>query len=381
MVGKIVAIDVRPPELGVRVPMAGVQDIVAPKIFGRIADEGCSKDIAFMITHPAVNFMQHYLIEPLQQRGCAAMGLNTRYSGNDTMLLMERVIQDLGAGFKFLRDEGYKRIVFIGNSGGGSIGATYCSQAEKLTVTHTPDGLPIDLYPEDFPQIDGFAIVSGHIGRHLTFGESLDPSVLDERDQFSTDPTLDMFNPDNGPPYDKAWLERYRTAQNTRYQQITDWVLGKLREIETMPEERRLADMPFMVYRTAANPSSLDPTIEPSDRPQGETVWGSAFATNYSPNVLGRFTTLRSYLSHWSPLSIADGPQRLAETTLPVINVTYSADEGCFPTQTKLYSDAAKGRCEDHLLKGARHFPYKQEGGERYIAELAEVLIGWANKL
>ena len=78
MVGRIVAIDVRPPELGVRVPMAGMQDIVAPKIFARIADEGCSKDIAFMITHPAVNFTQNYLIEPLQQRGCAAMGLNTR---------------------------------------------------------------------------------------------------------------------------------------------------------------------------------------------------------------------------------------------------------------------------------------------------------------
>ena len=381
MVGRIVAIDVRPPELGVRVPMAGMQDIVAPKIFARIADEGCSKDIAFMITHPAVNFTQNYMIEPLQQRGCAAMGLNTRYCGNDSMLLMERVIQDIGAGIKFLRDEGYKRVVFIGNSGGASIGAAYCSQAENLTITHTPDGVSIDLYPEDFPSVDGFAIVSGHIGRGLHFRESLDPSVLDERDEFSTDPTLDMFNRDNGPPYDKAWLERYRAAQHQRHQRITDWVLGRIREIDAMPEERRVADMPFIIYRTYANPANLDATIEPNDRPQDETVWGLPFATNYAPTVNGRFTTLRSFLSHWSIMSIADGPTSLAETTLPVLNVTFSADEGVYPNQTKQYSDAAKGRCEDYLLKGARHFPFKQEDGDRYIAELAEVLIGWSKKL
>jgi hypothetical protein len=47
--------------------------------------------------------MSHYLLEPLQRRGLAIMGLNTRYVANDSTLIMERAIQDLGAGIGYLR--------------------------------------------------------------------------------------------------------------------------------------------------------------------------------------------------------------------------------------------------------------------------------------
>lgn len=90
MVGRIVELAVRPSER--LTPGPGMQDQIAPRILGRIADEGCKKDVAVLVLHPAVNFMHHYLIEPLQQRGIAAMGLNTRFVGNDSQLLMEQVI-------------------------------------------------------------------------------------------------------------------------------------------------------------------------------------------------------------------------------------------------------------------------------------------------
>ena len=35
--------------------------------------------------------------------------MNSRYVGSDVTLLMERVIQDLGAAVKFLKDRGYQR--------------------------------------------------------------------------------------------------------------------------------------------------------------------------------------------------------------------------------------------------------------------------------
>ncbi len=122
---QIVSIDVRPAELGDRSPRQGVQDLLRPRIYGRLAEEGCGKDTAYLVLHPAVNFMHHYLIEPLQTRGRAILGLNTRYVNNDSSLLVERVIQDIGAGVRFLRERGYRRIVYIGNSGGGSVGALY----------------------------------------------------------------------------------------------------------------------------------------------------------------------------------------------------------------------------------------------------------------
>jgi hypothetical protein len=63
-----------------------------------------------VVIHPTSNFMGHYLIGPLQQRGRAILALNTRYVANDTALIMEREIQDLGAGIRFLRQRGYERI-------------------------------------------------------------------------------------------------------------------------------------------------------------------------------------------------------------------------------------------------------------------------------
>lgn len=378
---QIVAIDVRPAELGDRSPRQGVQDLVRPRIYGRLAEEGCGKDVAYLVLHPAVNFMNHYLIEPMQARGRAILGLNTRYVNNDSTLLVERVIQDIGAGVKFLRERGYKRIVYIGNSGGGSVGTLYQAQAEKLTIDTTPDGLAIDFYPEDFPPVDAIVLASCHIGRGRHFGMSLDPSVLDERELTRTDPGLDMFNPANGPPYDRQWLKRYAAAQSARHTRITDWVLGRLREIDAMPDEAGLVDEPFLIHRTYARPQILDPTIDPNDRPVATSIWGGARATNYAATVLGRFTTLRSYLSQWSLLGrAADGPARLAETSVPVINIRFSADEGTYPSLSQEYSDAAEGRCDDYTLVGARHFPYKQENGPALISRLADTIAEWGDR-
>ena len=80
--------------------------------------------------------MGHYLIEPLAERGMCCMGLNSRYAGNDTVLLMERVIQDLGAGVKFLHEAGYDRVVLIGNSGGAALASFYQAQAEQFQRRH-----------------------------------------------------------------------------------------------------------------------------------------------------------------------------------------------------------------------------------------------------
>ena len=138
MVGRIVSIAMRPsniPEVG-----QGVQEMVNPKIYGRFADEGCGKDVAYVVLHPAVNFWNHYLVEPLNKRGRAILALNSRSVNNDSTLLMERIIQDVGAGVRFLRDQGYGKIVLIANSAGGPVMSLYQAQAEKLTINTTPDG-------------------------------------------------------------------------------------------------------------------------------------------------------------------------------------------------------------------------------------------------
>ena len=116
MDGRIVTLEVRPPSA--RVLAQGIQDKL--RIYARLLDQRCPRNVAYILAHPNVNYMHHYLMEPLHRRGRAVLGLNTRYIGNDVTLLMERVIQDLGAGVRYLREQGFERVIFIGNSGGGS---------------------------------------------------------------------------------------------------------------------------------------------------------------------------------------------------------------------------------------------------------------------
>ncbi len=352
---------------------SGIQQ-AAPKIFGRFEHEGCGTDTAYVVIHPTSNFMAHYLFEPLGKRGRALLGLNTRYVANDTMLLMEWAIQDLGAGIRCLRGRGYGKIILVGNSGGGALAAMYQEQAEHLTLSTTPDGRAFDLAGDDLPPIDGIALLCAHPGRAHTLMDWIDPAIISEDDLLSVNPGLDMYDAANGPPYDEAWLEKYRAAQVARNDRLTDWVLERLKRVEGTPA----ADQAFVIHRTMADPRFLDLSLDPNDREVG-TIWGDPKAINYAPNNIGRFTTLRSFLSQWSMrLSRADGPKCLANTTVPVLNVDYTADKCVFPSQIKMWSDAAGARCTDYALQGVGHYP--QEKPEK-IEEVTDVLVGWADQI
>lgn len=375
MLGTLVTLQVRP---GSGYDSQSGLQLAAPKIFGRLAEDGGDRRLAFVVIHPTSNFMGHYLVEPLQRRGGAVLALNTRYVANDTTLLLERAIQDLGAGIRFLRDRGYDRIALIGNSGGGALAALYQDQAEHLTIDSTPDGRPFELRGEDLPPVDGLAMLAAHPGRAHVLTDWIDPSVRDERDMFATLAELDMFDPANGPPYAPVWLARYRAAQIARNERLTDWVLERIAALEARNDAELVADAPFIVYRTMADPRFVDLAIDPSDRQAG-TTRGSARAANYGPNNIARFCTLRSFLSQWSRrLSRGDGPACLARTSVPVLNVGYTADSVVFPSQVRQWSEAAGRRARDHALRGATHHLVGQDA---LRDELADVLVEWARRL
>ena len=60
----------------------------------------------------------------------------------------------------------------------------------------------------------------------------IDPSVLDENDPDRRDPELDLYHPNNKPPYSPQFLSRFRAAQLERVRRRTAWekqTLEKLR--------------------------------------------------------------------------------------------------------------------------------------------------------
>ncbi len=351
-----------------------------PKIYGALAGPSRGR-IGAIVMHPTSNLMGHYLLEPLARRGISTLALNSRYAGNDNVLLMERVIQDLGVGVKWMRER-FDKVFLIGNSGGASLTAFYAAQAEHLTIRDTPAGDPIPLAQDEFPRVDGLALMAAHLGRYRLMSRQIDASVTDERDPLARDPELDIYDPKHRIPFDPAFVQKVREAQDARIDRITQWAKARLKHLRSLPEP--IQDEAFVVYRTYADPRFIDLTLDPNDRKPGGNRGLSggdgrsgARAANYSVNNLARYTSLTAWLSQWSPESRADGPASLAKTTIPVLNLEFTADGSIFPGDIREWSKACKGREEFHRIKPGTHYLRDQP---ELIGQAADLFTEWANR-
>jgi hypothetical protein len=101
---------------------------------------GSASDTVLVFMHPSGTM--NYLPFPIAmaQAGHHVMCCGSRYPHNDSALIMEKVIADLGAYVRQARDRfGYGKVVLAGWSGGGSLSLFYQAQAERPTITA---GLP-----------------------------------------------------------------------------------------------------------------------------------------------------------------------------------------------------------------------------------------------
>ena len=361
---RLAAIDVRP---GVAMESQSGLQMMRPRIYGayeeaaRAGAGSRAPRTGAIVMHPTSNFMGHYLIGPLAERGITCLGLNSRYAGNDTVLVMERVLQDLGAGVKFMREFlGCERVVLVGNSGGAALAAYYQAEAECFGAETLVDGDPSGLVPADLPRVDGLALCAAHEGRSHLLLRWIDPSVTDEHDALSVEPALDMYDACNwadgaaAPPRFRAdFLARFVAAQRARRDRIEARVRARLAQLRATPGAPR--DEAFVVHRTHADPRCLDLTLDANDRRRG-SVWGDARAVNYSANAMGRTTSLTAFLSQWSSASRAGGPENLARTSLPALLLTYSADQSTFPSTRDAWLAAAPGRIANVDVVGGDHY-------------------------
>ncbi|HEX2548168.1 MAG TPA: alpha/beta hydrolase [Ramlibacter sp.] len=375
---KLAVIDVRP---GAALESQSGLQLLRPRIYGAWMEPPGRRRAAAIVMHPTSNFMGHYLIDPLAQRGVACMGLNSRYAGNDTLLLMERVIQDLGAGVQFLRAQGYDKVVLVGNSGGASLSAFYQAQAEHLTIEHMVDGDPAGLSPQDLPPVQGLALCAAHEGRSTLMRNWIDPSVTDEHDGLSVDPALDMYDARNAPPFSHEFLDRFRNAQQARYERIDQWVQRRLAQLRSLGEPGSPRDEVFLVYRTHADPRFLDLALDANDRTLG-SIWGAgaagARAVNYAASQMGRVTSLTGWLSQWSPRSRADGPSSLARTSVPALLCTYTADQSTFASTRAAWLGAGGDRIRNIDIGGGNHY---LAGQAALVEQVADAMAQWILQL
>src|SRR5437868_7952663 len=61
------------------------------------------RDVVFLIVHPTSHLLRPYALPPLSDLGVDAVGLTTRYIGNDTCLTMENCVLDIAAAIQHLK--------------------------------------------------------------------------------------------------------------------------------------------------------------------------------------------------------------------------------------------------------------------------------------
>jgi pimeloyl-ACP methyl ester carboxylesterase len=333
---------------------------------------------ALLAMHPSGLLNMLPMMNALAAAGIPILCGGSRYPKNDTALIMEKVAMDMGAYVRHLKEKlGYEKVVLMGWSGGGSLSLFYQSEAEDPSITHTPAGDECDLTAAKLLPADGIMQVATHVARSITLTEWMDASILDENDPDKRDPSLDIFSGEHGAPLSADFISRYRAAQIARSKRIDDWVWDRLEKLKTNP--RGEMERCFVVHGTKADIRWVDPAIDPNDRIPNWTSSGAPGEVNMSPAGLGRYSSLRSWLSQWSfTHSRADGPKCASRTNVPVLVVENSADEVCTPSHLqRIYDGIKHNDKEKHLIKGATHYYFDQRDK---LAESVGVCADWLRR-
>jgi hypothetical protein len=363
------------------------------------------------LMHPRSDFSQHYTIPALLAQGYAAFGHASRWVNNDTGMIHEIVLLEIAAGVRLLREtHGFHHVVFLGNSGGGSLFAYYQAQAATPPpgrVAATPAGDPPDLNGYALPPGDAYVSLAAHVGQGRFLLRAIDPSVASEGDPLACDPALDMYDPANGfriPPeptrYAPEFVARYRAAQRARvarldamarqHVELERLFRARLREpgAESLPpaermyaERRATLDRLMVIYRTTAELAYVDLTLEPNDRRVGDLYSTRPDLANYgSPFAFGRLATPRAWLSTWSGLSSrAALLDNLRGVWLPTLVVAYSGDNAVYlgDAEAQFHASPAEDRALA-VVDGADHYGIPLAGVARDTrAEVFDLLGRW----
>jgi pimeloyl-ACP methyl ester carboxylesterase len=361
--------------------------------------------ICFM--HPRGDFTSHYCVPGLTAAGYAVFGQRSRFPNHDTACVHEIVLADVAAGVRYLKGRGFARVILAGNSGGGSLYTFYQSQAgttPPARLTHTPAGDPFDLNVLDLPEADGVVMLAAHPGEGKYLMSVIDPSVTDENDPLSCDPSLDMYNPDNGfcpcpapSHYLPEFLTRYRAAQRARVARLDAIARQRIKEMRThealvksegfakrpLAEQieisrRAMATKLLTVYRTDANPAFCDLSIDPSTRKVGSLLGVRPDRTNYQVGGFGAVMTPEAWLSTWSGLSshgsVLDSLKRIRVPFL-IINFTGDCCVSLSEVVAMLKNAAAKDSAVVHI--NADHYGIAPDGSLGPRDEAAATIVHW----
>lgn len=358
---------------------------------------GASSVVSIM--HPRLDTSRHYLIPHLLEAGYSVWSQSSRNVGNDLTLVHEQAILDVASGMCFLR-EAFDRVILLGNSGGAGLYAYYLQQASRPgteRIAETPGGQPSGLQDATMPPADGAIFLAPHPGQGELLLGCIDASVADEDDPTSVNPDLDLYSPANGfadPPqsssYEPGFLDRYRAAQRERVARIDAKARSMIEQRraakahfeetrDAVDRRRSIAPQIITVYRTDADPRTVDLSLDPSERPYGSVFGRRPDVINSGLVGFGRLTTPDAWLSTWSGLSSNASFRRCApEIEVPTLLLEYTGDQSAFPETIQGIRSLLAAPDLTHERVRGTHFGGPVSPGEPSGGDLAApVLASW----
>ncbi|MGE0737428.1 MAG: alpha/beta fold hydrolase [Alphaproteobacteria bacterium] len=344
----------------------------------RFVPRNHSSDTVFIFMHPSSTLQLLPMPESLANQGLHVICAGSRYPKNDSALIMEKVCFDLGQYVRWAREElGYKKIILVGWSGGGSLSLFYQSQAESPTITHTPAGDEYDLTKAKLQPADGIIFIAAHLSRAETVTEWMDPSVRNELNPDDRDLELDIYNANcpNKPPFKPEFVARFRAAQIARNRKITNWAQETLAYLKKKNDGE--VERGFVVHRTMCDVRWIDPTVDPNGRKPNHCFLGEPRMANAAPAGLARYSSLRSWMSQWSyDLSQAKGTVSAARIhKTPVLQIENEADDAVPATHNPaIFKALATPEKELVSIKGATHYYL---GQPEHLAQCMSTIFDW----
>ena len=149
-----------------------------------------------------------------------------------------------------------------------------------------------------------------------------------------------------------------------------------------LDRRRSLAPRIITVFRTDADPRTVDLSLDPSERPYGSLFGKRPDLINYGLTGFGRLTTPEAWLSTWSGLSSnADFVRCAPGVTVPTLFIELTGDQAAFPADSRRMTGALGATDLTTATVRGLHFGGPIAKGEPTGNELAAAeIIAWLAK-
>lgn len=209
--------------------------------------------IGIVLLHSDEDYSDFPIAAALAERGYRCLAGQV----SDPNGLLEQKLLDVKHAMLFLQAlPGVEKLVLLGHSGGATLMSAYQAAAEKGSALWAGKEL---LYPlrlrEELIPADAMLLLDSNFGNGAMTLFSVDPAVIEEGNGQKLDPTLDVFNPQNGfdpehPDYSDAFLKDFFRAQRERSNAVIRRALDRLILLE-QGKGNYIDDEPFPVTGAA----------------------------------------------------------------------------------------------------------------------------------